>query len=77
MHKIVRADVSFKLFLCFLITNAALENNLSAGTEVAVIPKISLAIDDKVGYIASFCFHQLSIEDSFDVLGAFMYVSNS
>ncbi|CAK1602694.1 unnamed protein product [Parnassius mnemosyne] len=34
-------DSSLNLFLCFLITNDALENNLSAGTEVAVlfIPK--------------------------------------
>jgi len=77
MHKIMRADVSFNLFLCFLITNDALENNLSAGIEVAVIPKISLAIVDKVGYVTSFSFHQLNTEVSFDALGTFMYVSNS
>jgi len=48
VHKIIRADVSFNLFLCFLITDV-LENNLSVGTEIAVISKISVITFDKIG----------------------------
>jgi len=48
IHKIIRADVPFNLFLCFLITDV-LENNLSVGTEIAIISKISVITFDKIG----------------------------
>jgi len=42
----------------------ALENNLSAGTDVAVIDKKSFAIKDKFGKISSCLDHHCSISSS-------------
>lgn len=55
-------DSSLNLFLCFLITNDALENNLSAGTEVAGIERKSRAIFDKAGYSVSCVLHHAGEE---------------
>ena len=43
IHSNHRADSLFNRFRCFRITSDALENNLSAGTDVAEIDKKSRA----------------------------------
>ncbi|CAK1554970.1 unnamed protein product [Leptosia nina] len=68
---------TFILFLCFLITNDALENNLSAGTEVAGIERKSRAIFDKIGYSVSCVLHQSKMSSELAVLGFLRYSSNS